>query len=199
VVADALSAAVHPWRRGGDAPQDFDEAVAVARASFADVIGVPVQQVAVAGYHRWSAWSPLPYRLVVGACRQGRVQQPYLPFAVQASRGVVVTEADLTELADRTADHDLVAVSAVASADGALADLESLAAATAGIRTKVLIEVTQAAGWLPLALDWATRWWAPPTSGCWPRAARHGWRSPTRYAPSSCRITPDGSPASTRG
>jgi selenocysteine lyase/cysteine desulfurase len=77
------------------------------------------------------------------------------PLAAQAAHGVVVTEADLTELADPAADHDLVAVSAVASTDGALADLESLAAATAGIRTRVLIDVTQAAGWLLLSLDWA--------------------------------------------
>jgi hypothetical protein len=64
------------------------------------------------------------------------------PLAAQAAHGVVVTEADLTELADP-------------AADGALADLESLAAATAGIRTRVLIDVTQAAGWLLLSLDWA--------------------------------------------
>ena len=47
--------------------------------------------------------------------------------------------------------HDLVAVSVVQSADGAIVDLDGLR----GDRQAVLLDVTQAAGWLPLRLDWA--------------------------------------------
>lgn len=175
-VADALSAAVDRWRRGGDSPRDFDAAVDVARAGFADVIGVPVQRVAIGG-----GVSPLVGLVAAAVPAGGRVlvakgefTSLTWPFAAQAERGVVVTEADLTELADRATDHDLVAVSAVASADGALADLESLAAATAGTRTRVLIDVTQAAGWLPLSLDWADavvgasyKWLLAPRGAAW--------------------------------
>jgi selenocysteine lyase/cysteine desulfurase len=176
VVADALSAAVDRWRRGGDFPQHFDEAVDAARAGFADVIGVPAQRVAIGG-----GVSPLVGLVAAAVPAGGRVlvatgefTSLTWPFAAQAGRGVVVTEAPLTELVDRAADHDLVAVSAVASADGAIADLESFAAATSGIRTRVLIDVTQAAGWLPLSLDWADavvgasyKWLLAPRGAAW--------------------------------
>lgn len=46
-VAEALAAAVLRWRRGRDAPQDFDAAIAEARAGFADLIEVPASRVAI--------------------------------------------------------------------------------------------------------------------------------------------------------
>jgi selenocysteine lyase/cysteine desulfurase len=44
----------------------------------------------------------------------------------------------------------VVSVSAVQSADGRVADLEALEEACAATGTRVLLDVTQAAGWLPL-------------------------------------------------
>ncbi len=49
-----------------------------------------------------------------------------------------------------TSDVDLVAVSAVQSADGRLVDLSALAALAAAAGAMTLVDVTQAAGWLPL-------------------------------------------------
>lgn len=49
-----------------------------------------------------------------------------------------------------TADVDLVAVSAVQSADGRLIDLAALASRAAEVEALTLLDVTQAAGWLPL-------------------------------------------------
>ncbi|MEO5874654.1 MAG: aminotransferase class V-fold PLP-dependent enzyme, partial [Streptosporangiaceae bacterium] len=48
------------------------------------------------------------------------------------------------------ADVDLVAVSAVQSADGAIAPMDDLVLAAGAHGAKVLLDITQAAGWLPL-------------------------------------------------
>ena len=48
--------------------------------------------------------------------------------------------------------QDLVAVSAVQSADGAVIDLEKLGAAARAAGAQVLLDVSQAAGWQPMKL-----------------------------------------------
>ena len=74
-------------------------------------------------------------------------------------------------------DHDLVVVSVVQSADGAVADLDGLRAAG----KPVLLDVTQAAGWLPLRLDWADwvvgagyKWLLTPRGAAWLAARPDG-------------------------
>ncbi|EUA20455.1 hypothetical protein I553_10159 [Mycobacterium xenopi 4042] len=54
------------------------------------------------------------------------------PFAAQAARGVSVTELPHGQLESSAADFDVVAVSLVQSADGALLDVESLRRSVAG-------------------------------------------------------------------
>lgn len=79
------------------------------------------------------------------------------PFLAQARRDIRVRDVPLAELASAVTERtSLVAVSAVQSADGQLADLAALRAATAATGTLVLLDVTQAAGWLPVcAADFA--------------------------------------------
>ena len=79
------------------------------------------------------------------------------PFLAQARRDVRVREVPPAELAASVTEQtSLVAVSAVQSADGRITDLDALRAATAGTGTPVLLDVTQAAGWLPVrAADFA--------------------------------------------
>jgi hypothetical protein len=79
VGADALSAAVDRWRRGGDFPQDS------MRLSMPPVPASPTLSEyqhngwrSVAGYHRWSGWWPLLYRLLV-ECLSPRGISPALP------------------------------------------------------------------------------------------------------------------------
>jgi selenocysteine lyase/cysteine desulfurase len=55
-----------------------------------------------------------------------------------------------TIAAEVTAATTLVAVSAVQSADGRLADLDALEQACAATGTRVLLDTTQAVGWLPV-------------------------------------------------
>jgi selenocysteine lyase/cysteine desulfurase len=81
-----------------------------------------------------------------------------------------VTEVPHDRLIDAAADADLVAVSVVQSADGVVADLDALRAAG----TPVLLDVTQAVGWLPLRLDWADyvvggsyKWLFAPRGAAW--------------------------------
>ena len=72
------------------------------------------------------------------------------PLLAQESRGVVVDLVPLDALADAVdGDVALVAVSAVQSADGRVADLDAIAAAAAARRAE-FIDATQACGWLPL-------------------------------------------------
>jgi selenocysteine lyase/cysteine desulfurase len=109
------------------------------------------------------------------------------PFAVQG-RGVAVTEAPLEKLGELAPGHDLVAVSVVQSADGRVADLDALRAARDG-GTRVLLDVTQAAGWLPLRLDWADavvgagyKWLLCPRGASW-LALHPDWAGDPRWTP----------------
>jgi selenocysteine lyase/cysteine desulfurase len=68
------------------------------------------------------------------------------PLLAQEARGVRVDLVPLADLVDALDGADLVAVSAVQSADGRLADLDAIAAS--GV--PALIDATQACGWLPL-------------------------------------------------
>ncbi|MFV2038824.1 MAG: aminotransferase class V-fold PLP-dependent enzyme, partial [Acidimicrobiales bacterium] len=60
----------------------------------------------------------------------------------------------LDQLLDEVVDEtDLVAVSAVQSADGRVLDLEDLAEVCARTNTRTYVDVSQAAGWLPLGAE----------------------------------------------
>ncbi|MHA6793312.1 aminotransferase class V-fold PLP-dependent enzyme [Pseudonocardia bannensis] len=174
-VAEAVVDAVRDWRAGSGRAEDFDEPVATARAAFADLAGVGVDRVAIG-----SAVSPLVGLVAASVpdgtrvlVAKGEFTSVSFPFAVQARRGVTVTEVGLDELGEQAGEHDWVAVSAVQSADGRLADLDALRAARDS-GTRVLLDVTQAAGWLPLHLEWADvvvagayKWMLSPRGAAW--------------------------------
>ncbi|HYJ74267.1 MAG TPA: aminotransferase class V-fold PLP-dependent enzyme, partial [Kineosporiaceae bacterium] len=81
----------------------------------------------------------------------GEFTSMVFPFLAQRARGVRVREVELEHLAEAvTARTALVAVSAVQSADGRVADLDALAAASSATGAKVLLDTTQAVGWLPV-------------------------------------------------
>lgn len=170
--ADAVAAAVEDWRHGRAQATDFDGVVATARGGFADLVGVPADRVAAGG-----AVSPL-VSLVASAIPDGaqvavavgEFSSVTYPFAM-AGRGVTVTEVPLEKIAE--ADADVIAVSVVQSLDGRMADLEALRRRR-DCGTTVLLDVTQAAGWLPLQLDWADavvgacyKWMLAPRGAAW--------------------------------
>lgn len=73
------------------------------------------------------------------------------PFYAQSGRGVRVREVPMEAVADSvTPGTALVAVSAVQSADGRVIDLDVLHAASEAAGARVLLDTTQAVGWLPV-------------------------------------------------
>lgn len=167
--ADALADAVDRWRRGAARPPEFDEHVAAARAGWARLVGVDVARVASGASVSQlvglvAASLPRTTRVLVAGNEFTSVTFPF------AARGMPVTEVPHADLLSHVDGHDLVAVSVVQSADGLLADLEGLRAAG----KPVLLDVTQAAGWLPLHLDWADwvvgtgyKWLLTPRGAAW--------------------------------
>jgi selenocysteine lyase/cysteine desulfurase len=174
-VVAAVGDAVSAWRTGSAHPADHDPAVEAGRAAFAALAGVPGDRVAIGAsvsslVGLLAAAVPAGTRVLVAA---GEFTSVSWPFAAHAHRGVTVTECDLATLGERADEFDDVAVSVVQSADGRLADLDALRAAQAS-GTRVVLDVTQALGWLPLRLDWADavvcagyKWLLSPRGVAW--------------------------------
>jgi len=152
---DALQDSLDDWRRGAGDMYSWDEAVTQARESFADLVGVPAAHVAVA--NQVSVFvglvaAALPSGATV-LIAEGDFTSLLFPFLAQRDRGVQVRVVELSRLVDAVgSDVDLVAVSAVQSADGTVLDLDALAAAAAASAsgTQTFVDATQACGWLPL-------------------------------------------------
>jgi selenocysteine lyase/cysteine desulfurase len=150
---EALQAALEDWRGGRTSWEHWGIPGEEARASFARLVGVPVETVAIA-----SNVSTL-LGLVAAAVPDGtRVLVPdveftsvLFPFMTQASRGVTVRLVPAAELAGEIGpDVDVVAFSAVQMATGQVADLDAIAAAAVEHEVMTVVDATQAVGWLPV-------------------------------------------------
>ena len=135
----------------------FDGPVEDARKAFARLIGVAPEHVATGATVSQvvglvAASVPDGTRVLVD---DGEFTSVSFPFAAQHARGVEVTEAALTEIPQLAGEFDIVAVSVVQSSDGRKADLDALREASEASGTRILLDVSQAAGWMPLRLDWA--------------------------------------------
>jgi len=150
---DALRAALDVWASGRANPVAYDDEVARARNSYAQLVGVDATLVAQGGQASVFAGliaASLPDNAEV-LTSSGDFTSVVFPFHVQARRGVRVHEVPLEELAGAITDSTtLVAVSAVQSADGRVADLDALTQACAATGTKIMLDTTQATGWLPI-------------------------------------------------
>ena len=145
-----LATVTAAWAVGNYDPVRCDEAVSRARTSFARLHGVPAANVAIG--HQVS---PL-VALVAGSMRRGAhvlaaegdFTSLLFPFL---AGGCAVESVPLDRIAPAIdARTELVAVSAVQSADGRLADLASIGSAAAHHGALTVIDATQASGWLPL-------------------------------------------------
>jgi len=150
---DALQAALRDWRAGTADPVAYDAPLAAARSAYAGLVNVDAGSVAVGSQVSVFAGliaAGLPEGSEV-LTATGDFTSILFPFHAQACRGVVVREVPLEEIADAvTPGTRLVSVSAVQSADGRIADLDALRAACALTGTRVLLDTTQAVGWLPI-------------------------------------------------
>jgi selenocysteine lyase/cysteine desulfurase len=175
-VADTVTEAIALWRTGSVQPPDYDAQVAAAREAWARLVGVAPATVAsgasVSQLVSLVAAS-VPDRTRVLTVRQEFTSATF-PFAAQGHRGVTVTEVAPDELASTVDGYDLVVVSVVQSADGTIADLDALRGAARAAGARVLLDATQAVGWLPLRLDWADwvvgaayKWLLSPRGAAW--------------------------------
>ena len=151
---EEVMTAIENWRRGRARPQDFDDYVDRARHAWARLAGVPVGSVAIGSTVSGLVGAVASSlddgsRVLVAA---GDFTSVLFPFLVQQGRGrLTVTEASLEDLAGCIDENtDLVAVSAVQSADGRRVDVEALLDAAARHGARVLLDITQSCGWLPL-------------------------------------------------
>ncbi|NUT96017.1 MAG: aminotransferase, partial [Saccharothrix sp.] len=148
--ASEVADAVRRWASGLDGPTSAEASVTTAREAFGKLLGAPVSQIAIGAsvsqlVANVAAGLPAGARVLVA---RGDFTSLTFPFA---ARGCEVTEVELADVPSAAAGHDLVAVSVVQSADGRIVDLDGLR--ESGV--PVLLDATQAVGWLPLALDWA--------------------------------------------
>lgn len=151
---EAMSAVLEDWRRGRISAPDFDPLIEESRRRYARLAGVDADTVSIG--HQVSPLVSLVAASVPDGAQiltaTGEFTSVTFPFASHERRGVRVAEVPLEALAD-TIDEgtDLVAVSAVQSSSGALADLEAIASAAQEHGAEVLVDLTQAVGWLPVA------------------------------------------------
>lgn len=149
----AMRTAVDDWAQGRVDGPGFDDVVERGRRAFARLCGADPADVAqgsqVSVFTGLVAASlPAGARVLTAA---GDFTSLLFPFLAQAGRGVDVREVALGDLIDAIDGRtSLVAVSAVQSADGRRVDLDALAAAAAHHGAQVLLDATQACGWLPL-------------------------------------------------
>lgn len=150
---EALQAALADWRAGNAHAPDYDEPLERSRRTYAGLVGVDPGLVAVgsqASVFVGLVAAGLPDGAEVLVAGNDFTSVTF-PFFAHERRGVRVREVELHSLADHITDRtDLVAVSAVQSADGRIADLDAIEAAARHHGARTLIDTTQAIGWLPV-------------------------------------------------
>ena len=150
---DALQVALDDWRGGRTSWEHWGEPAEAARASFARLVDVPVETVAIG-----PNVSTFVGQIAASIPDGSRVLAPdveftslLFPFLVQEHRGVTVRLVAAHELADAIGpDVDVVAFSAVQMATGEVADLGAIASAAEEHGVLTVVDATQSAGWLPL-------------------------------------------------
>lgn len=150
---EALQAALAAWRDGTADAVAYDHHLDVSRATYADLVGVDPDTVAL-GSQVSVMVGLVAASLPAGSevlTAEGDFASVRFPFHAQRDRGIRVREVPLASIADElTSETALVAVSAVQSADGRVADLPALRAAADATATPVLLDTTQATAWLPI-------------------------------------------------
>ena len=148
----ALQAVLDDWRGGRTSWEGWGDATEAARASFARMVNVPAEWVAI-GSNTSSmiglVAAALPDGARVLSC-EPEFTSLLWPFLAQG-RGIDVECVAVEALADSVSERtDVVAVSAVQSSTGELADLDAVIDAAAVHGARVVVDSTQACGWLPL-------------------------------------------------
>jgi len=149
---DALQAVLADWRGGRTSWEAWGDSTEAARASFAGLVGVPTEWIAI-GANTSSmvglvaAWLPDGARVV---STEPEFTSLLWPFLAQR-QSIQVECVPVARLADSVDERtDVVAVSLVQSSTGELADLDAVMEAAAAYDARVVVDATQACGWLPV-------------------------------------------------
>ena len=147
---DALQAVLADWRGGRTSWERWGDATESARASFARLLGVPTEWVAI-GANASSMIGLMAASLPAGArvvSAETEFTSLLWPFLAQDIDVACVAVSDVADTVD--ASTDVVAVSVVQSSTGELVDLEAVLDAAAAHDARVVVDATQACGWLPV-------------------------------------------------
>ncbi|TDD76734.1 aminotransferase class V-fold PLP-dependent enzyme [Actinomadura darangshiensis] len=171
---EAMLAAERDRAAGLLATAELDEAVTRSREAFARLLGVPAGRVACGpqvSYFAGLVAASLPAGTEV-LVADGDFTSLLFPFAARPDLAVrsVPLERIAAEVRPGTG---VAAVSAVQSADGRIAPLGDLVEAARAHGARILLDATQAAGWLPLPadrVDWLVaggyKWLLGPRGTC---------------------------------
>jgi selenocysteine lyase/cysteine desulfurase len=148
---EALQSALTDWRVGAVSWEGWDEATSAARAGFARLVGVQSADVSV-GAQVSQLVAPVAAALADGS----RVVVPEIeftsnlfPWLVHGDRLSVVTVPTGRLAETVAAGCDVVAFSLVQSATGEVADYAGIVAAARAAGAMVVVDASQACGWLP--------------------------------------------------
>jgi selenocysteine lyase/cysteine desulfurase len=152
-VWDALQTAQNDWRHGRVSWEHWTAVTARARTQYAKLVGADVDRVAVG-----ATVSGLIGQVAAAIPDGSRVlsTEPefvslLFPFLAQAGRGVTMDLVPVDRVAEAIdSSTDVVAVSAVQSSTGEVADLDAIAAAAEHHGALTVVDATHAIGWLPL-------------------------------------------------
>ena len=154
----ALNAAVETWRTGRAEAADYDVLIDRARRQFAGLVAITPDRVAIG--NQVSTFTALVAAALPDGAHVLAAEEDFtsvlFPFMAHVDRGVRVETVPLSRLVEAIRpDVNLVAVSAVQSADGRLVPggLDALRAAAADHGCLTYVDATQAVGWLPFHAD----------------------------------------------
>ncbi|SDR20005.1 aminotransferase class V-fold PLP-dependent enzyme [Thermostaphylospora chromogena] len=174
---EAVTAAIGQWSHGSVDWSVWDMYTDRARAGFAELVGVPAEDVCV------GATVSQLLSLVATALPEGaRVVIPRMEFTSNVFPWAVaadVREVPLGRLAEAAGEADVVAFSLVQSASGEIAPVDEVVEAARRSGALVVVDATQACGWLPVRAErfdavvcTAYKWLMAP------RGAAYGYLSP---------------------
>ncbi|MEA2000922.1 MAG: aminotransferase class V-fold PLP-dependent enzyme [Actinomycetota bacterium] len=149
----ALREAIADWQAGQAHAPQYDADISEARALFAQLMSVPTEWVAI-GSQVSALVSLAVTSLPAGShvlCPEGEFTSVIFPFLARDDLDLTVEYVPLADLASHISGGvDMVAFSAVQSADGRVADLTAIREAAGAVGALTMMDATQAAGWLPL-------------------------------------------------
>jgi selenocysteine lyase/cysteine desulfurase len=149
---EEFQSVLEDWRGGRTSWEGWGDYTDSARESFARMVGVPVGWVAI-GANTSTMVGLMAASLPDGArvvSAEPEFTSLLWPFMAQG-RGIEVECVPVARIAESIDGRtDVVAVSAVQSSTGEVIDLDTVINAAAAHDARVVVDATQACGWLPV-------------------------------------------------